>query len=137
MEEKRSIGRAILSAIIGGLVFGLAFIAIRVVVILLINLLADTALLGWLINRFLDFRGESPDAFSCIVAAIVGVVLSLLVMAKISKSDRTCSLSGKILGTTLIVLHAISLVINLVYGEPVSPNIAQMAAGVLFIYLTK
>lgn len=132
-EDTRNIGRAILSAIVGGLVFGVVFIAIRVVVAHLINFLSSIFLFEWLIDRFLDFRGESPDMFCCIVAAIVGVLLSMLVIIKISKSDLTYSLSGKILGITLILLHAISLVINLIIGEPVFPNIVQLMAGIILI----
>lgn len=137
MEEKRSVGRAIISAIAGGIVFGVIFFVIRVLVALLINLLSEVPLLGWMIDRFLKLRGESPDMFCCVLAAVVGLFLSLQVMVKISKSNSTLSLSAKIVGISMIVIHLLSLVLNLTCGEPVFPNIIQAIAGILYIYLSK
>ena len=137
MEDKRSVGRAIISAIAGGLVFGVAFFVIRVLAALLINLLSEIPLLGWLIDRLLKFRGESPDMFCCVVAVVIGFFLSLQVMVKVSKSNSTLSLSAKIVGISMIVIHLLSLVLNLTYGEPIFPNIIQAIAGIGYIYLTK
>ena len=137
MEDKRSVGRAIISAIAGGLIFGVAFFVIRVLAALLINLLSEVPLLGWLIDRFLKLRGESPDMFCCVVAAVVGFFLSLQVMVKVSKSNSTLSLSAKLVGICMIVIHLLSLVLNLTYGEPIFPNIIQTIAGIGYIYLTK
>ena len=137
MEEKRNVGKAIFFAFIGCLIFGLVFILCRVLLILLFSLFSNSPVLSWLINRILNFRAESPNFFICLIASLAGVFVSMLVLEKISKSYLTISLSCKISGIALIVIHTIFLIVNLIHGSPVAPNITQIIAGVQFIYISK
>lgn len=137
MEEKRSVGRSIVSAIVTGIVFGLVYIIVNVLVSFLVNFLLDVPIVGWLFDRFLGLRGDSPDMFSCIVATIAGFFVAIQVMGRVAKTNPTFSLSAKIFGIYLIAIHAISIVLNLIYGEPIFPNIMQALAGIAFVYFGK
>jgi hypothetical protein len=53
----------------------------------------------------------------------------MLVQEAMNKDDPTKGLSCVILGVCIALIHVISIVINLIYGESILKNIVQLIVG--------
>lgn len=122
-HSKPNIIKSILSAILALLVFGLTYILAKLIVVGIAFLLSCIPIIGTLINSPDNIL---PDA----LPAVVAYLLTVLLIEKCNKNPGTQALACSITGMSIIVLHILSLILNLRYNESIWPNIIQGCAGI-------
>lgn len=132
MNNKPKVFKAIAIAVLGILLFYFSYIIAYLIIGGAIQFLSAIPLIGTLLGWFFSLRGDTPDMMLSLVIPAISYFVVMLVQEKINKHDLTRGLSCKILGICLIVLNALSLVLNLLYGEGILKNIIQIITGVVF-----
>ena len=131
MNNNPRVFRSIWTAVLGLMAFSLSYFLVYLVIGGIIHLLSLIPLVGRLVDWIFSFRGDSPDLMLSMLCPIISYFISLCVLAHFNKETSTLSLSCRIMGIALIVIHIISLIINLIYGDGILKNIVQIIAGVL------
>lgn len=122
-HPKPNIIKAILSTILALLVFGLTYILARLIIVGIASVLSCIPIIGTLIN--------SPDnILPDILPAAVAYLLTVLIIEKCNKNPGTQALTCSITGMSIIVVHILSLILNLRYNESIWLNIIQGCAGI-------
>lgn len=103
-----------LCAFLGSLVFTL-FLKIPVL----------STLLGWLFKA----RGDSPGLFVVFASAFIAFYISMAALEYISKSEDIRAKASKLAGSILLVANIVFLVLNIIWGNPVFPNVVIGVAG--------
>lgn len=123
-HPKPNIIKAILSAILALLAFGLTYILARLIIsLLIISLQSCVPVIGMLIN---SPENILPDT----LPAAVAYLLTVQLIEKCNKNSGTQALTCSITGISIIVIHILSLILNLRYNESIWLNIVQGYAGI-------
>lgn len=134
MNNNLRVSRSIWTAVLGLASFALSYFLVYIIVGGIIHVLSLIPLIGRLVEWFFSFRGDSPDLMLAILCPFVSYFLSTCVLEYFNKSEvRTYNLSCKIMGVSLIVIHGISLIMNLIYGSGIIKSIAQIIAGIAIL----
>lgn len=131
-ENKPKVFKAIMTALLGLIIFGLvyllAYLILGGIIYLLLKVPVIDNLLGWLFH----IRGDTPDMMLSVFAPTLAYFITMSAQEAINKDSSTKGLSCIILGITIIVIHGISIVSNLILGEGILKNIIQVVAGFVF-----
>lgn len=132
MENKPKVLKSIFLAIISFAVFYLTYLLVYLLISASITLLSKLPIVGFLIDWIFLLRGDSPDMMLSLLCPVVSFYTSYGSIWAMSKNqEATTNLSAKILGVLLVSVNAISLIINLIYGEGILKNICIVIAGIL------
>ena len=127
MNNNLRVSRSIWTAVLGLASFALSYFLVYIIVGGIIHVLSLIPLIGRLVEWFFSFRGDSPDLMLAILCPFVSYFLSTCVLEYFN------NLSCKIMGVSLIVIHGISLIMNLIYGSGIIKSIAQIIAGIAIL----
>lgn len=128
-ENKLSVLKGILGFLPGVLVFFIAYTVTYFIIGLILNLALKLPIIGHILGWLFHARGDSPTMLATILGAFFAFCFTCLVLIKIFKSTRTCGLSCFLVGFFILVIHVVSIIINLFYNDPILTNICQGVAG--------
>ena len=129
MINKPKVFKAIITSLVAFTFFSVVYFLVYFLCGLLINLLLKIPLIGWLIDLLFFFRGDSPDMVLSILSTGVAFFVTMTIQEKINKEAPTRGLSCVLLGIFIVLLHIVSLIINLIYGDGILKNVIQIIAG--------
>lgn len=129
MSNKPKVFKAIITSIVAFAVFSAVCFLVYFICGLAINLLLEIPVIGWLIELLFFFRGDSPDMVLSILSPGVAFFVTMTIQEKINKEAPTRGLSCVLLGIFIVLLHIVSLIINLIYGDGIFKNIIPIIAG--------
>lgn len=128
MVEQPSIIRAIFLSFFGLILFYFTNFIVALILGIIIYFLARIPIISiaskWL-SRFL-----SPDSY---LIPICGYFATLFVIGKLSKEKATADLSCVLLGAYLLLISAVCVVLNLIYGNAIWINIIYGITGIVLI----
>lgn len=127
--EKPKYFISIISTISALVVFLIAYLLANLILAFLVNLMLDLPIVGFLLNRLLFFRGDSTSSFVVTFAALIAAAATLFLIIKIAPHEPTYRLTCTITGVIIMVIHALSAIINLVTGAGIWANLMQFIAG--------
>lgn len=132
MNQKPRVFISILSSlfflIIYFLVYTLFYLLLGSAILLLLKVPIIKNILSWYF-----YREVGPQAFLPLICVFFCVTAILFLAEKMLKDSPTLGLSCILTGVFLCILHAVSLVINLVFGDPFWANIIQIIAGGILV----
>lgn len=135
--EKPHIVKAILSAILALIAFGAVYFLAFLILGGIIYLLSQVPVVNLLVDLIFYLRGDSPTMMLTILSTITAYIATKTFLAKFSRTRSTERLAGILSGSLIVIIHVISFLLNLVYGESVFPNIIQAIAGILMVCSAK
>lgn len=133
MNEKPKVFTAILLAILGFFSFALSYLLSYFVLGGIVYGLSKIPLLGKLFDFIFFLRGDSPDLMLSLLCPGIAYMATIAILNALTKSNSTMGLSCIIIGVCIMLLQAIALVINLVYGEGIWKNIVLIIAGFMLL----
>lgn len=133
MKDKPKILKSILTSILGLIVFFAIYFATFFLVGEIILLLAKIPIISGLIGRLFKARGDTPDMMLCVLSPSIAYLAAVAVIERINKHQPTENLAFIILGVLILAIHIPALIINIINGGYVLPNITQGVAGIAFI----
>ena len=128
-KESKSIFRAILISFLGLLIFYLVSGVVAALLAVIGYLLYQIPLLRFLFKSWIGGLFSQDSMF----APICGYLVTLAIFRKLSKGKGTADLACVLLGAYLLIISAICLILNLIYGNSVWINIACGISGIVFI----
>ena len=129
MKNKPKVFKAILTSILAFIVFALVYIAAYLIFGGLILLLSKIPLIGSLVDLIFYFRGDSPDLMLSLLCPGIAYIVTMATQAAVNKDAPTRGLCSILLGVGIVLLQAVSLVLNLIYGESIWTNIVLIITG--------
>ena len=128
-QKKPKVFKAIMTALLGLLIFGvvyfLSYLIVGGIIALLLKIPVIDTLLGWLFR----LRGDTPDMMLSMLSPTIAYFVTISAQTVINKDGPTRGMSCVILGIVIMVIHTLSIVINLIHGEGILKNIIQAIAG--------
>lgn len=132
---KPKVFKAILTGLLGIAFFATVYILTSLIVGGVIYILMKIPLIDNLVGWFFYIRGDSPDLMLAILAPTIAYTLTKWLLVTINKDSPTQGLSCIVAGVIITIIHILSLILNLIYGESILFNISQAIAGlVLFLF---
>ncbi|MGI5848820.1 MAG: hypothetical protein ACOX8Q_01910 [Christensenellales bacterium] len=136
MEEK-IIDRAnpslvFISVFVGMIIFAVTYILVFLLSSLIAYLVIQVGILRFLLSFI---TGGYVDYPICLISAILSYALIVFLLEKINNGDpRSEKMSLRILGIAIVLIHVVFLVLNIIYGNFIGSNIAQLIVGLVLIY---
>ena len=126
----RGIAVSLLMSVVHTIVYFIAAFILSFIFLFLSNL----PLIGKLFDLFFFLRGDSPTMLATIVGAQLAYYAAKFIQTKVNNHLPTRCLSYKINAIGMLVVHGLSLILNIFYGEAFFPNIVFIVtAGVYFM----
>ena len=110
---------AIITIVVFYLVYALCAVLSSFLFVFLLKIPVINTLLGWLFKA----RGDSPGLFVICASAFIAFFVSMAALEYISKSEENRQKSSKLAGGILLVANIVFLVLNIIWGNPVFPNV--------------
>lgn len=133
-ENKPIIWKAIIFTIPCALIFLFSRIISALIGGLLGVIISKIPLLSFLFNLFLLQRGDNIFSFAIIISVFVAYFLTTFIQSKMMKDAPTNTLSRRILGVIIALVHILSLIINISEGNNFFSNIICIIAALVFIF---
>lgn len=118
-----------ISAIAALVIFSITYLLAYFILAFLVNFILDLPILGFILTRLLLFRGDSTASFVKTFAPLISAAGTLLLISTINKHEPTFKLTCTITGIVIMIIHALSAIINLLTGVGIWANIMQFVAG--------
>ena len=132
-NEKPEVGKAILFAFVALIAFYLCYFLLATVLVLIFSLLLNIPIIGDLINYLFRVRGDAPDILAVLLAAGLAYGAVTWMIARFCDNKPTESLTHYVAGGLIVALAILFLVINIINGSRIIPNIICGIAGVIMI----
>ena len=133
MSSKPKVFKAIITSLLAYAIFSAVYFIVYLIFGLAIDFLLEIPVIGWLIDLLFFFRGDTPDMMLSLLSPGIAYLVTMAAQLKINKETPTRGLSCILLGIFIMLLHIVSLIINLIYGDGIFKNIIQAIAG-FFIF---
>lgn len=134
MQKKPRVFKAVVTAILCLAIFGAVYLLAYLILGGIFNILAKIPVIRWLLNLLFFIRGDTPGIVLLLVAPILAYYATMVLQQSVNKEKPTMGLSCILLGIFLTTIHALSLIVNLINGESVFPNITQAIAGLVIFF---
>ena len=131
-EKKPRVLRAIMTALLGLIIFAAVYFLSYLIIGGIINLLLKIPVIDKLLGWMFHLRGDTPDMMLSVLAPTIAYFVTMGVQESINKASSTRGLSCMLIGIIIMVIHILSIVINLIYGDGILKNIIQSIAGFIF-----
>lgn len=125
------------TAILGLVALNIAYFISYLLLSLLLELIDAIPLLNLITKAMFAITKNAPDMFSQFIAFIIAYVATLLTVGWLNKDEETSKLSCYIIGATMIVIHALSLILNMYYGNALLTSIGFIILSVCIIIAGK
>ena len=129
MSNKPKVFKAFVTSLVAFVMVSVVHFVVYLLCGLTIDLFLKIPVIGWLIDLLFFFRGDTPDMALSILSPIIAYFVTLGVQEKMNKETPTRGLSCVLLGILIILLHIVSLIINLIHGDGILKNVIQIIAG--------
>ena len=129
MKNKPKVFKAITTSLMAFAIFSVVYFLVYFLCGLAVNLLLEIPVIGKLVSLLFFFRGDTPDMALSLLSPGIAYFVIMAVQQKINKDSPTRGLSCILLGIFIVLLHIISLIINLIYGAGILKNVIQIVAG--------
>lgn len=133
-KTKPKVFRAIVTAFLTFFVFGAVYLLAYLILAGVIYVLSIIPLINRLVDLLFYWRGDSPDMLLSVLAPTIAYFVTMVVQESVNKNKPTRGLSCIILGILVTLLHIVSIVINLIYGDGILANITQAIAGIVILH---
>lgn len=132
MKEKPKILRAIITSLLTFFVFGAVYMLVYLIIGGILEILSMIPLISGLIDLLFYFRRDNPDMMLSILSPTISFFISMATQVALNKDNPTRGLSLILLGIYIMLLHIVSIPINIIYGEGILKNIVQVIVGFIF-----
>lgn len=129
MQNKPSVFKAIVTSLLAFIVFTVVYMVAYLIVGGVFYLLLKIPLIGRLVELLFYSRGDTPDMMLSLLCPGLAYLVTMAIQEALNKETPTKGLSCVILGVLIMLLHIISGVINLIYGEAILKNVVQLVTG--------
>lgn len=137
MSSKPNISKSVLSSILCLPIYTITYTLFALAFSLVTYLLFYLPLIGDLLTWLFHARGDSPDMVLALLAPSLSYVVVKASLEKIVKHIPSRGLGCKIFGVFMIVIQALSLLVNIFSsgGGYILSNIIQIIVGFCFFNL--
>lgn len=129
MSNKPKVFKAFITSLLAFIVFSVIYMVAYLIIGGAIYLLSKIPLIGRLVDLLFFFRGDTPDMMLSLLCPGIAYLVTMAAQEKINKETPTRGLSCILLGIFIMILHIVSLIINLAYGDGILKNVIQLIAG--------
>ena len=129
VQIRPKVFKAILTSVLAFIIFSVVYFLVYFICGLVVNLLLEIPVIGRLIDLLFFFRGDTPDMALSILSPGIAFFVTMAAQEKLHKDAPTKGLSCVLLGIIIVLLHIVSLFVNLIYGNGIFKNIVQIIAG--------
>ena len=123
--------KSVFTASLGLVVFGLTYLFSKLMLLGILYLLSEV------VGKFLYILFETPDFLAESLSAAIAYGVTGFLLKKLNKDIASQALAYSIAGIIIVVIHALSLILNLIYSENIFPNILQGIAGFALFFQGK
>ena len=137
MNEKPNIVNAILLSFLAFFIFFIVYILCSIIVAFIFLIISKIPLISTLVGWLFYARGDTPSVFTILFSAVISYAATTEVLERLNNNVKTEALSLILTGSYVLPIQAISLVINLVYGDPFFINIVLIISSISLIFRGK
>lgn len=131
MQKKPRVFKAIATALLCLAIFGAVYLLAYLLLGGIIYVLSLIPVINWLVDLLFYIRGDTPDLMLSLFSPIVAYYTTMAAQEYINKEKPTRGLSCILLGIIITIIHVLSLVTNLIYGDGILKNIIQAIVGIV------
>ena len=133
-ENKPKVWKSILCVVPCSVVFVLTQVLLAFLILLLGVIISKIPLLKNILNFIFIMRGESINMFATITSVFFAYLLTTFIQDKMMKDAPTNTLSRRIFGVIMALIHFYSLIVNLSAGNNFFVNIVCLITALVFIF---
>lgn len=137
MREKPNIVNAILLSFFAFFIFFIVHILCSIIVAFIILMISKIPLIGTLVEWLFRARGDTPGMFTILLSAFISYAVTTEVLERLNSNVKTEALSLILTGSYVLLIQAISFLINLVNGDPFFINIVLIISSISLIFRGK
>ena len=137
MNEKPNIVNAILLSFFAFIIFFIVHILCSIIVAFIFLMISQIPLISTLVGWLFHARGDTPGMFTILFSAGISYTATTAVLERLNSNVKTEALSLILTGSYVLLIQAISFVINLVNGDPFFINIVLIISSISLIFRGK